>query len=434
MTRQRALSVLGLGLALSASAALCAEDPDPDFSLEETVKAGPFHVAPFLVVKDFGYDDNVRLNSKSPISDYTLTVGPGARAVLPLGRISTLALWDEIDYAMFARETDLNHVNNTLRAKLHTYVRDSIVFIDGQHESYRERPNTEIDTRLRTTVAQGRFGISYRPEPKTRLDAFLQRSGYDYDAGKLEVTDEAGPNAEDVFKDTGEITADTLRRTETMLGFNGRLRVRPRTSALLDLLSGRIDFDRTEPLRDSTSVSALTGLEFDPAGPIRGSLKVGYKHLSPDDDQVSGFSGLVADTAVDFRIAGRGSLKAIYQRDTGFSILGDNLFYVQDHAGLSYEHFVNTRLSVELGRQYYEVDYPLAVTDLDTCEPDGLGGQTCSEGHRLDEVVSDTVAVRYRLGPSLKIGLAYNRWDRDSTFDLEDTQRNTATALVEYTP
>ncbi|HET9480974.1 MAG TPA: hypothetical protein VFP98_04390, partial [Candidatus Polarisedimenticolia bacterium] len=48
-----ALAVSIAAIPSSALSAPAAEDPDPDFSLEETVQAGPFHLAPFLVIKDF---------------------------------------------------------------------------------------------------------------------------------------------------------------------------------------------------------------------------------------------------------------------------------------------------------------------------------------------------------------------------------------------
>ena len=82
-----------------------AEDSDPDFSLDNTVQAGPFHLAPFFVIKDFGYDDNVRLGADRRFGDYTLTVGPGARAVVPFGRRAAWSAWDEIDYAIFVAVT-----------------------------------------------------------------------------------------------------------------------------------------------------------------------------------------------------------------------------------------------------------------------------------------------------------------------------------------
>jgi hypothetical protein len=420
---------------LLAGAGVClwAEDPDPDLSLKDTVKAGPFHLAPFLAVKDFGYDSNVRLDADNKVGDYAITVGPGARAVLPLGRKAAVAFWDEIDYVAFARESDLNHVNNTLKAKVHGYMQDFILYADGQQDSFRERPNTEIDFRIRNTTTQGRLGISYRPPSRTGADVYVHRLVYGYNPGKADVPAGTDPNDAENILQQGEIVSDTLERTETNLGLQGRLKVRPRTTFLLDLIGGRINFDSTLPQRDSTTATAMAGFEFDPASSVRGTAKVGYKHLAPDEEAVDGFSGLIADTGVSVRLAGRGELRGVFQRDTGFSTLGDNLYYIQTHYGLNYEHYLTTRLSAEVGHHLYEVDYPIPITvDYET-DP-GTGMQTPVQEHRRDDITRDMATIRFRLGPTLKIGLAVELWNRDSTFDSEDTDRTTVTTLLEYTP
>src|SRR5678815_2806361 len=131
-SRPRAALLCGILLlsceVVSIRAVHAAEDPDADFSLKETVQVGPFHMAPFFVLKDFGYDDNTRLDARRSSGDFMVTFGPGARAVAPVGRLAAFSIWDEIDYAVFARESDLNHVNNSLRTKLHLYLRDFTVY------------------------------------------------------------------------------------------------------------------------------------------------------------------------------------------------------------------------------------------------------------------------------------------------------------------
>jgi hypothetical protein len=413
-----------------------AEDSDPDFSLENTIQAGPFHLAPFFVIKDLGYDDNVRLGANRRFGDYTLTVGPGARAVVPFGRRAAFSAWDEIDYAIFARESDLNHVNNSIRTKLHVYLRDVTLFVDGQQDSSRERPNTEIDFRIRATTTQGRFGLSWRPSTRGRLDLYTGRTGFRYHAGKTEISEGGDP----VPAGLGQIITNSLQRQETILALEGRLQIRPRTTFLLDARAGRIEFTNATPNRDSSSASFMGGLEFDPSGSVRGFVKLGYKHLSPNRDSVDGFSGLVADASVSARVLGRGEIRAGFQRNTGFSILGNNLFYVADARAIAYEHYFNSRISVEVGRKLENVELPLRVTNPETCRREASPADpntlvwVCDEEVRRDHVTTDTLAVRYRLGPSLRVGLAIGRWGRDSTFGAEDANRGTITTLVEYTP
>ena len=389
--------------------------------MENMVKAGPFHVAPFLIIKDLGYDDNVRLGAEERSGDYTVTFGPGVRAVMPLGRAAALALYDEVDFVMFASQTDLNHFNNTARAKLHAYTNDLTWYADGGQRYYRERPNDEIDYRVRVTDTSGKLGVSYRPERRGRIDLYLGRLDHHYDSGVPEVPEGVDPNqAEEI----SENIATNLERIETAAGMEGRLKIRPRTSLLMDVVSGRIDFDRAVPTRDSKTFKTMAGLDFDPSGALRGFLKVGHRHLSPDEDTLDGYSGWIADCAVSARIAGRGDLRATYRRDTYFSTLGSNLFYLEDRGGLAYEHYINSRLSLEAGRQQAELDYPEPLFNPDT----GLTED------RLDEIFNTTLTARYRMGPSLRIGLTVGHWERDSNFDGEDNDRNTIMTIFEYTP
>ena len=394
------------------------EDPDPDFSLENTVQAGPFHLAPFFVIKNFGYDNNVRLVAEERTGDYTMTLGPGVRAIIPFSRRAALAVREEIDYAYFARDTDLSHVNNQIRAKLHVYLRDITLFTDGQQDSIRDRPNNEIDFRIRSTITAGKFGMTYRPSDRGQVDLYLSKIGLRYDSGSVDTAGVSDPNTDP--DELGDLIATSLERDESIVGATGRLRIRPRTSLLFDLRTGRIDFDNAVPERDSSTNTMMAGLEFDPSGSVKGFIKAGYRHLSPVDDSVfDGYSGLIADMALSARVFGRGEVRATYLHDTGFSILGDNLYYILDQRGLSYEHFINSRLSLEPGLELQDIKYPVS-----------FGPQV----FRNDDIRTTQVTVRYRLGPSLRLGLTVGRWRRDSTFDNEDATRSTITTLVEYTP
>ncbi len=413
-------------LALLAVVPPChaAEETDPDFSLDDTIQAGPFHVAPFLVIKDFGYDDNVRLDAEHRTGDYTMTIGPGIRAVTPLGRLATWMLRDEVDYALYAGDKDLNSFNNELKTKLHLYLRDVTAYAHGEQRNYRDRPSNEIDFRIRNIVTAGRFGFLYSPFRRGRIDLFTERTDYHYDPGQADVPPGGDPAA---TQQAGENIALSLERHETNVGVEGRIRVRPRTSALVELRTGRIDFQFT-PDHDSSSSAVLAGVEFDPSGPLRGFLKLGPRHLSPDRSHVAGFSGIVADAALSLRVGGRGAIKTTWLRDIVFSIYGDNLYYLDTSRGLAYEHFLSSRLSLEAGRRYSNLDYP---------EPIPLYNQatgTYDPTDRTDDIVYDTVTLRYRVRRGMLVGLTVGRWVRDSSFDTYDTTRNTITTLLEYTP
>src|SRR5574341_439499 len=96
----------------SARAAQSAGDGpplDPDLSTEKMVRAGPFHIRPFVLLKDIGYDDNVRFEAQAREGDATATAGGGLDALLLAEDRGGLRLFQEVDYVAFQTQTDLNH-------------------------------------------------------------------------------------------------------------------------------------------------------------------------------------------------------------------------------------------------------------------------------------------------------------------------------------
>ena len=347
--------------------------------------------------------------------DYTITVGPGARAVAPIGRRAAVALWDEIDYAMFASESDLNSINNAFRSKLHVYFKDVTLFSHVDQRSFRERPNDEVDLRLRHNTTRFKFGATYRPARRGEIRLYADRTDESFTSRSQDVPAGIDPSQ---ARALGDLVARTLNRSESFLGMEGRLRILSRTSLLFDVETGIVEFDNRLPERDASTVNSMLGLEFDPSGPFRGFLKLGVRRLQPDQDRLEGFSGPIADANLSAKLMGRGHVKATYKRNTIFSGFGDNLFYLQESRGLAYEHYINRRFSLELGRSFSDSRYPEPVANK----------------HRHDDIVTDMLTIRYQMGPGLRIGLSLRRWDRDSNFNAVDATRNTISTMLEYTP
>ncbi len=427
-------AVVGVACAVSSGAEgkTVPKDPDPDFSLEDTIKLGPFHAAPFLVVKDLGYDDNLRLNREgNQTGDYSITIGPGARAVVPFGRLSALALWNELDYVAYATQTDLNTVNGEFRGKLHFYLRDVIVFADGKYRSYRERPDDEIDFRMRHNTGNARAGITWRPNTRGRIDVYRENIRENYSSSSEPIIPDEFDG--DLAAEAGERRAEALDREEDYLWVDTRLKIRPRTSLLFDVQKGGIDFDEDGTNRDSSVRSTTAGFEFDPSGPLRGYIRGGVKHVEPDDSTLEGYSGPIGRAQVYWKALDRALVKLLYKRDIVSTVLGDNLLYLSDGVGLGYEHFFTRRISVELARSITDNSYPTELSDLSSCSDSG-SGIVCDAKLREDQILTDTVTFRYVMRPGVKIGLAFRHWDRNSNFDLEDVTRNTIYTTLEYVP
>ena len=218
--------------------------PDPDLSTLGMRRAGPFRVQPLFVLKDAGYDDNIRFDAQKAEGDATATAGAGLGALLLAADRGGLRLFQEVDYVAFGKNTDLNHWNGDSRARGILLVKRLVLSLEDHFTSVRERPSSEIDQRVRRennaltaalrSIGKGRLGVR----------AYVRRESIDYSSGE--------PGAEDV--------GDLLNRDESTLSVTGELRVLPKTTFTLEGNVQRIDFQDIGLGRNSRTHSILPGL------------------------------------------------------------------------------------------------------------------------------------------------------------------------------
>ncbi|HEU4402790.1 MAG TPA: outer membrane beta-barrel protein [Candidatus Polarisedimenticolia bacterium] len=384
------------GFAAPPAARAATPPPDPDLSTENTRLLGPFHLRPFLALKDAGYDDNVRFDAQKRASDTTATLGAGLEALLLAGARGGLRLSQELDYVGFARNEDLNHWNGFARARGVYLARRLDLSLEDQYASVRERPGSEIDQRLRRTdntitaalrtVGSGRLGVR----------AALRRQAIDYSAG-------------DPLSD---LAAQRLNRNEDRLSVAGELKVRPKTILVLEGTVANVTFDDPSEGRDAHERSILPGLRFDPSASIQGEIRIGRTSLRAPDRPGSDYSGTIGDGRLSARLGQRARLKALFARELVFSILADNLYYVGTSWSAAYEQFFSRRLSGEIGYGRGLNHYPVAVL---------IGGLP---GIRDDRLTTRQISVRYRVNPEMSISANAYHLTRDSTDDALDRARN----------
>jgi putative beta-barrel porin BBP2 len=373
--------------------------PDPDLSVENMRRAGPFHVKPYVAFKDVGYDDNIRFESQSQVGDTTATAGAGFDAVLLASDRGGLRLFQELDYVAFQKNTDLNHWNGTTRARGILLLKRLMLSLEDRFASDRERPNSEIDQRLRRknnavtaalrTLGRGRMG----------LRSYLRDERIDY------ASDDSS---------AGNIHS-LLNRDETTLSVIGDLRLLPKTTFTLEGAVSRIQFDDPTQARNTRKSAILPGLRFDPTAAVQGDLRAGPLVLTALDRDGSDYHGIVGDGHLMTRAGRAARLKAGFGRNVEFSTLGNNLYYVGSQWSASYEQFFSRRMSGEVlygrGLNHYPKAVPSAVT------PGVLL-------IRDDRLTTYQATVRYRANPQMSIGMSAFHVTRDSTDDFYDRTRN----------
>jgi hypothetical protein len=391
-----ALAALPLsGLPLAAPAP---ETPaDPDLAVEGMRRAGPFRLRPFVTLKDVGYDDNVLYTDPEREGDYTATAGAGLDALLLGGDRGGIFLSGEGDYVAFADFNDLNHWNGFGRGRGILLLKRAVVSLEDRFLSVVERPNGEIDQRLRRDQNRLTAAARTRGERRWGGSAFVRRERVDYSAAGEFGSEEA---------------ALRLNRDESALSLTGELRILPKTTFLLEGSIEEADFDSSAERRDSRVRSLLPGLRFDPSASIQGEVKVGVARLEARQRPDADYEGTVGEGRLSTRLGGKARLKGTFVRELVFSIYADDLYFISTHWSAAYEHFLSRRLSAEL---LY-----------------GQGTNRYSEGVREDEFETYQLALRHRPGGSLALQAAAQRQVRDSNDDAFDRTRNLFTLGTVY--
>jgi hypothetical protein len=402
----------GIALLLLGAAALArAGTLEQDFPLEGMIHWGPFRVRPYLLLRDTGYDDNVFLDDVNPVGDFTSTGEAGIRLITFFSDRAALEAEERLDYVWFAQTTSQNHFNNAFRGRTNFYLKKLTLFADLQSFSVKERPTTaEFDFRIRLNERLFGTGVKYE-RPRSSLELRLGRDRYRY----ISDTEE------------GESIPPAQNRVENRLTITGREKPLHKTTFLMEWEGRGITFDDPEgQIRNSQARRISVGVELDPSAFLRGVVKLGVENMRPDEPQFEAFRGLVGEAALLYRMTGRTNLEGRGRRNTGFTSVVNNVYYIDTAYGGTLTQFLAARVAGEVGMDREEVEYPEVTQQFD---PETNLLET---GLRTDDIHSYFVGASYRFNNQARLGLRVGKWRRISTFDFLDRRRNTAMMTYVY--
>jgi len=405
----RKIILLASLAALTGGIASAATLPE-DFPLEGTLHWGPFRVRPFLLLKDTGYDSNVFLEDSEPTSDFTSTGEAGIRMFSLFRDRGVIQIEERLDYVWYAQNAELNHFNNAFASRGAYYMRKGFLFAELSGLSFRERPSTEIDFRVRRNERV--YGTGWRfTWPHSALQFRIGRDTFVYDSGT------PGGDSIPLF----------LNRAEDRFTLTASRKILPKTLFLVEGEGRRIGFYEPEgQINDSRSRRISAGFQFDPSAFIQGGLKVGIENLVPDEANRLGYDGLVGDANVVYRITGLTSLEGRWRRNVEFTTAVENVYYLDRAYGATLTQFLAERVAGELGIDREKVEYPVETSAFDSNT-----GQLVT-GLRVDEFRSFFVGGWYRFSNLTRIGLRVGEWERNSTFEFLNRHRMTVAMTYSY--
>lgn len=378
------------------------------------LKIGPFRILPTIQFKNIGYDNNVyyQHEDNDPVSDFTITFSPEAQVYLLFRDYLILSLEENPEYVYYFEQKRERRWNNTFSPEFKYLFLDRFV-ISGKylHSNRRRRASSEFDVRANEIVNSASGRIFYETARKTSFGI----SGF---TRKINYEDTALPG-EEIY-----LSRDLNRREK---GGNMGLYYRVFSESYFFATAGYTDYEFEHPQsswRNSYSYQVYTGIRFPLLGKIRGILSLGYKKLIPREANRTGFSGLVGNTGLNFRLW-RFGFSLSYYRDCHFSYWTNNVFFNEDRYGAGVSYYLTRFLRVDYSLSHARANYP---EPMSVRMPDGSDEEIL----RKDNYRNHSVGLTFRVIENTGIGVTVNFWERESNHYWENRKRVFIGGYVTY--
>ena len=377
-----------------------------DNILEETRwMIGPFRIFPRFNLKNIGYDGNVYYQGKDeePVTDYTATISPEITAHLLFRNSFILTVTENPEYIYYAEESRERRWNNNFSPEFKWLLLGRIV-LGGSYfyRNRRYRASSEFDVRANELRTGYRGSVFYETARETSFGFNYKRENISY-----EDVDYAG---EEIY------LSRILSRQETTYEGEFYYQVFSRSFLFFKAGATAYEFESAEAQwRNSDSRQFYTGMRFPLLGRINGQISLGYKELTPRTEGLTGFSGLVGDSQVEYRLKSM-RFRIEYHRDCQFSYWTNNIYYVYDNYVGGVSFYITRFLRLDYDYNYGKGHYPEEETIR---LPDG----TLYELKRDDTYTSSILGFAVRLIKNLGIGVNVSWWGRDSNIYYADRDR-----------
>jgi Putative beta-barrel porin 2 len=361
------------------------------------VHVGPLYATPGLTVQEFGVDTNV-FNNADENSDFTFTVVPRATVWVPFARRALVTTNVGTDVVYFQKYDSERSINPQVKLRGEGSLGRIMPFAEGSYLNTRQRPNFEIDARLRRTEGGVKLGASVRLSEKI----YAEIAGSQADVNFA---------ADAVFNDTN--MREVLNRTTRSAQLSVRYEETPLTTFVVraETASDRFEFS---PIRNSSTVRVMPGVEFKPRALVSGSAYVGVRRLSSDSGSIPGFNGVVTSATLNYTLKGSTRFTVTADRDLTYSFERVQPYYIAGGYGLTVRRQIVGRTDITGGvlRQSYSYR---DLLDATVAQPTPV--------HRLDLTRTWSATVGYRFGQSTRLGFgAYYRRRESNSIGYRDYQ------------
>jgi hypothetical protein len=290
----------------AALALVCGARPAMAQAVEATrpdppILIGPLQLFPTLTLRDIGIDSNV-YNGQVQREDFTYTVSPTLRTVLPIGE-SRLSTRSTLDFRYFQTHKDQQATSGSLNAQLDIGSGRVRPFATAGLVRSHERGGYDLDRRAFSMASQARVGARVALTPVTSLTGWVVRETTRFARG--EVVE-------------GVSLSQQLDRATRGTATGLRFDLTPFTSITSAIEIDKIRFAHA-PLRDANSFRFAPVVQFTKGAIIEGEASAGFRDFRPLHAHLAPYRGFVASVKMGFTLMNVTRVEAQAGHDVQFS-------------------------------------------------------------------------------------------------------------------
>jgi hypothetical protein len=383
----------------------------------ESIRLAKYSLGPVKFLPSFSlslqYDSNIygAAIDRGPLSDYVATLAVPMRFYLVAGDWLIVSLVENPEYVYFFKRSSERSFNNNFSPHVSLLLLHRFV-VSAAYLNTRAKQHvwSEFDTRVWQSTKGYTASLAYQTSRDTSI-------GFYWSAMRLTYESVSPPGAVAPLSQAWdrEVRSGRIQFNRTVLA-----------NANLFLSFGRSDFrflNSPTGFRDGSGYQVNAGIQFPVLGRARGLLSLGYSKFTPKAGGRRGFSGLVANTGLDFRL-GRLSLRLTLRRDSPFAY-GQTIFFIENWYGAGASFYISSRARLDYNFNYGGGTYPEPVI---VTGPDG----NPQEITQKDSYQNHSISLVFRLIRNTGLGLTVNYWRRGSNYYLFRTDRYYAGMFITY--
>jgi hypothetical protein len=359
-----------------------------------TVKIGLVSLAPGLVIRELGWDDNVFGEPVDPKEDFVASIAPDVAAFTRL-RFLQLSAYGGGIFNYFQTYDQERSVGHNVRARADILLSRVRPFVAGGRARSRTRPNGEIDVRADRLEEEISGGVAFD----------ISRYGVVYGAASRLST-----KFRDAFED-GVNLALTLNRDTYQ--YSGGVRTELTPFLAMTVAAGYIeDKFRADPIRNADSRQLTVNFRIAPQAVVSGQVMVGVNDFKPVHPDVRPFRGLIAEAAIVYPFLEVGRLGIEATRRNEFSFDAEDAYFIDNTIGLSYTHrlFGGADAQVKGTKSWFDYGF----TPTSPARQDTLDLAAGSVGYNLQN--RTRISVNYEYSRRSSPQLPERNYDRRRAF------------------